>query len=182
MTNLTPSVENPRRPRAAWYLLALAPFAVASLIAALLGLRLYGQIKDMPRVVVPGQADIALDAGDYTGFLESSSVVDGVAYQAASWSGSCNIASATGTVVSLETSSSSTSYSFGSYAGKSAFGFTVPVDGTYHVACTGSEPSAVLAIGHGIGVSIVVMIVAMFAGIIGAVVVLVMVRRRRRRR
>ena len=181
MPDLTPEVVPARRPGAAWYLLALAPIAIAGAIAAVFGLRLYSDIKDMPRVVVPGERDLTLEAGDYVGYLEGKSVVDGVSYNTASWSGNCRMTGPNGEI-KLESSSTSTSYSLGSYAGQSTFVLTIPTTGAYHVACSGPEPSAVLAIGHGIGMGIVVMVVSAFGGFIGAIVVLVMVRRRRKRR
>ena len=71
MPDLTPQVAAVKpRTRAAWYWLALAPIALGAAIAAVVGFRLYGNIQDMQRVVVPGERVMTLEAGSYVGYLE----------------------------------------------------------------------------------------------------------------
>jgi hypothetical protein len=182
MPDLSPAVTPARRTRAAWYFLALVPIALGAGVAGLTGLRLYGAVKDMPRVVVPGAGDVTLDAGDYVGYLEGRTVVDGTSYSAATLSVQCAVTGAGGPVALASGSSTSTSYSLGDYAGQSAYTLTIPTAGAYHVACNGQGAPGALAFGHGIGTQIVTAVIAGLGGVFGAIVVVFLVRRRRKRR
>ncbi|MCE9572832.1 MAG: hypothetical protein K8W52_06720 [Deltaproteobacteria bacterium] len=169
------------RRRQPSYFFAALPMLLGIAAAVAFGVRLYTGVRDMERIVVPGERDLTLDAGDYVGFLESSSVVDGVSYSTRSFSGSCNLASAAGDAIRLDSPSGSTTYSFGSYAGQSSFAFTIPTSGTYHLACTGEKPSAVIAIGQGVGMGIVAILLAGFGGAVLSVVVFLLIYRRNKR-
>ena len=181
---ISPEVVPPP-PRRSWlraYAIALVPIALGFAIAGGLMWRLYGRIQDMERLVVPGERDLSLDAGDHVGFLEAHSVVEGVAYANDHFSGSCNQTDATSHApVALSSTTATTSYSLGSFAGRSVFGFTIPHDGTYHLACTGEGPPAVIAIGDGIGVAIVLAVCAGLGGFLVGGVMALRIRKRRKR-
>jgi len=170
------------RTSARWYLLAFVPILLGAAVAGLLFARMYGDIEAMPRVVVPGEGDVTLSAGDHVAFLENRSVVGDVAYANPSFTVSCALFDATTRApIKLASSSTHTTYSLGSYAGSSAFVFTTPHDGAYHVVCQGDASPGVIAFGDGIGAAIVGAIGAIFGGIGLAIFVALRVRRRRKR-
>lgn len=168
--------------RARWYLLALVPLAVG---AGVMGFGLYGlfdAVRQMPRVVVPGSGEVTLEAGDYIAFGETHSRVGDNVYVVGSLQLRCGMRAAQGgEPVALTTPTMTSQYSGGGFAGQSMFALTIPRAGTYQVACEGTGGPATLAFGTGIGTSIVVSVLSLFAGIGAAVVTLVVVRRRRRR-
>ncbi|HTJ42393.1 MAG TPA: hypothetical protein VL463_09885 [Kofleriaceae bacterium] len=164
------------------YAIAFVPVLVGMAIGGAMIWRVYSQVTGMQRLVVPGERDVILEAGSHVGFLESKSVVDGTEYANATFSGRCTLAEAgSNAPVELGKPTGTTSYSFGSYAGTSAFSFTAPHDGTYHLACSGDGPPAVLAIGDGIGLSIVIGAIGGLAGVIVAIVMALRIRKRRKR-
>jgi hypothetical protein len=181
---IQPEVVAPpaRRPWYRAYAIALVPILAGFAIAGGMMWRTYTQIRDMDRLVVPGERDLTLTAGDHVAFLEARSVVDGVAYSNDRFEGSCNLTDASShQPVALASTSASTSYSFGSFSGQSVFGFTIPHDGTYHLACTGDARPAVIAIGGGIGMSILLAIAGALGGLIVAAVMALRIRKRRKR-
>lgn len=181
---ISPEVVAPP-PRRSWfraYAITLVPIAVGFAIAGALMWRMYGRIQDMQRLVVPGERDLTLDAGDHVGFLEARSVVDGTAYVSDRFSGSCNLSDAASHApIALDSTGARTTYSVGSYAGQSAFGFTIPHDGTYHLACVGDGPPAVIAIGDGVGLLILVAVAGGLGGFLVAGVMALRIRKRRKR-
>lgn len=167
----------PRR----WYLVAVASFVVGAAIAVPSLLGLFDDIRDMPRVVVPGAHDVTLEAGDYVVYGETSSQVDGVAYVNNGFAVKCSLVGSDGAAVELRVPTAETQYSVGSHAGRSIYVFTSPAAGTYHFACEGSDPKAVLAIGHGIGGRLIAILIPLFIGMAGSGIAIFVVRRKRRR-
>lgn len=165
-----------------WYLLGLVPFAIGLGIGALSFLRMIDDVKHMPRVVVPGEQAVALGSGDFIVFGESDSIVGGTAYHAERFSVRCNLTGADGAPIELHSTAASTHYTIGSYAGSSMFTFTLPSTQRVTLACkTDQDVRAVLAIGRGIGVRIVIGVVALVSGILATVFATIVVYRRRKR-
>jgi hypothetical protein len=168
--------------RATWYLLALIPLAIGGAIA-IVGFRgLAGTIEAMPRVVVPGKGEVALEAGDHVAYGELRSQVGGTAYMATSLQLQCSlVASQGGSAIALTAPTAKTSYGYGAFQGESMFHMTIPRAGTYELACEGEGGPATIAIGPGIGGSIGYALGGMLGGAIGMVAVVFVVRSRRRR-
>lgn len=166
----------------AWYLVALVPLALGLGLGALSFLHMIDDIKHMPRVVVPGEQAVELGSGDYIVFGESDSVVDGTAYHAEHFSVRCNLTGAAGNAIELHSTAASTHYAIGGFSGTSMFTFTLPAPQRATLACkTDQDVKAVLAIGRGIGVRVVLALIALVGGILGSVFGMVVVYRRRKR-
>jgi hypothetical protein len=163
----------------AWYLTILAPLALCGL-SALAFVRLVHNIEAMQRFVVPGERTLKLDKGDYRVFAESESHLDGVAYANDRYSVRCSL-EAGGKPIELETSVGKITYSLAGYSGRAIFVFTMPAAGEARIACTTEDGKAVLAVGTGIGTSIVAGVLTAVFGVIGvfAVFAIVFVLRRR---
>ncbi|HEY5951461.1 MAG TPA: hypothetical protein VIV40_38470 [Kofleriaceae bacterium] len=157
----------------AWYLALLAPLALCGL-GVLAFLRLADNIDHMPRLVVPGESTLTLEARDYRVFAESESTVDGVAYANDHFSVRCAI-EANGKPLELATPTSRITYQLGGYAGRAIFVFTMPAAGTAKLACETDDGKAVLAVGTGIGTSIVAAVLTLVFGVIGTIAAFVIV-------
>jgi hypothetical protein len=175
-------MNNQRRVRASWYLLALIPLAIGTVYTVFAVRGLLDAVEQMPRVIVPGKSEIALHAGDYVVYGETESLFHGIAYVATSLQLRCGVrATDSGEAVALTNPSTSTRYRFRGFGGQSMFALTVPRAGTYEVACDGQGGPATIAFGAGLGAGIVTLLVGPFGGVIGAIVVAFLVRRWRRR-
>ena len=163
----------------AWYLMILVPLAIGASAVILSIMKLVDGVEQMQRVVMPGERTLALTAGDYIIYGETTSVVDGVSYLTESFSVSCKLTGAGGTPIALDRSSHTT-YSIDGYRGRSLFEAKIDKDGRYTLACTGDK-QAVLAFGHGMGATIVTIVLGALGGVFGAVGVLLIVLFRRRR-
>jgi hypothetical protein len=143
--------------------------------------RLVDSIDNMQRLVAPGERDIVLDAGDYVVFGESESVVDGVAYANDQWSVRCSM-TFEGAPLELRTVTGRTTYSFGNHAGRAIFEVTMPKSGTAHLACETEQGKAVIAVGTGIGASIVFGVLGLVFGVLlaGGVFTIIFIKRRKR--
>lgn len=171
--------------RRTWYLLALVPFAVGAALAVVSFVRLFDNLEGMPRLVVPGERSLELEAGDYVVYGETESVVDGTAYSNPRFAVRCALAHKDGTPITLSHATVARSYSFGGHAGNGMFEFELPSPETVTLSCTTEDGKAVLAIGRGIGGAIVAGVLSVLLGSLAAVVVFVVVfikRRRWRRR
>jgi hypothetical protein len=166
----------------AWYLIGLVPLAIGLGIGALSFLHMIDDIKQMPRVVVPGEHAIELAGGDYIVFGESDSVVDGTAYHAEHFSVRCHLTGASAEPIELHSTAASTHYAIGGFSGTSMFTFTLPSMESVTLACTTDQDvKAVLAIGRGIGVRVVLAVLSLLGGILGTVLAMIVVYRRRKR-
>jgi hypothetical protein len=168
------------RPGRVWFLVGFAPL----LLGAALGLHFYGAMKhgivDMQRVVVPGEADLQLGQGEYVLYGESRSVVDGTAYVNDSFSARCAVLDVeSDTQVALTSPTGSTTYTGFGYAGQSMFELDVPHAGTYRLHCEGDDAPAVIAVGRGIGTSIILLVVSILGGVIGFIAIMATVANRR---
>lgn len=180
------SEDNPKiSPGRIWYLAGVLIWIAGC--GATLGIGLgYGksQLEAMHRVVIPGETSFELAAGDYTGFYEVKSMVDGASYVGPdSISGvRCGVVNkATGEPVTIEAAGSSVKYTLGSYSGASMFEFTIATAGTYEVGCDYDGAPIVIAVGQGVGRMIVYIIVAAFGAFaLGAIAIIAVYRKRRR--
>lgn len=165
---------------AGWYGLIAAPIAAGILIAVWLIFAMVDAVEAMQRTLVPGTIELQLEADEYVLYAETQTVIDGKGYAfVEGGAGGCELVDASGRQVPLEARSSSTSYTFGSYQGKSFAEVDVPAAGRYVLSCEGG-PGAV-AIGGGIGAKLGLALAAGFGGILGGVVVGLLVRRARKR-
>jgi hypothetical protein len=158
-------------------------------MAAFLIDRLSTMQDGMTRVVVPGEQAVTLEAGSYTIFHETHSVIDGVVYASPGLGGLVvTVTGPDGEAVPLEAAGSGR-YSFGGHTGYSVFDFTAPVAGDYVVAgryqADGAGPETVIAVGAGFMSSLLGTIFGSlgiaFAGsiIAAALAVMTLVQRRR---
>jgi hypothetical protein len=192
MTDQTrrPTVERPA-PGRVWYvaavLVALAGFALA-------GYRVYSNIGDLmsglDQVVVPGQADLALEPGRYTIFHEYQSTVDGRIYSGTDVSGLLVriLPAGGGEPLTLDQPGATSSYELGGRAGRSVLAFEVPKAGEYKLVAVYPEgeekPQAVLAVGRGMTGRILTLVfsalVIVFLSVAAAALIAVITYRRRR--
>jgi len=177
-----------RSVHGAWYLVAVIPAAIGTAIAINIVRDLVDQIDELPRAVVPGTGDVALEAGDYVVYGERESVHDGVAYRSPSLQLRCGMQAlpdpttgAGGESVPLNAPSTRVSYGFGGYSGQSMFAVTIPHAGPYRVHCEGSGGPATLAFGIGIGARILNFVSAILVAAFGTIATIVVVRVLRRR-
>jgi hypothetical protein len=167
----------------AWYLTIVVPLAVC-VLGVFAFIRLVDNIEGMQRFVIPGERTLTLERGEHKIFAESESHVDGVAYSNERFAVRCS-AEADGKPLELRTVTGKIKYSLGGYSGRAMFAFTMPAAGAARIACTTEDGKAVLAVGTGIGVSIVAAVLTLVLGIlgtIGAFVIVFVLRRRRLKR
>ena len=185
-----PTVERPA-PGRVWYvvavLVALAGFAGA-------GVRVYANLGDLTRgmvqVVVPGEAEMALEPGRYTIFHEYQSSVDGRIYSGTDVTGLLVrvVPVDGGTPLTLDQLGVTTSYDLGGRSGRSVLAFDVARAGDYRLVAGYPEgeakSQAVLAVGRGVAGRILSLVFTAlgiaFLGVAVAVVIAVITYRRRR--
>ena len=150
----------------------------------------------LTQIVAPGRAELDLQPGRYTVFLEEQSTVNGTIYSTTqSVSGlACRASSVqNGSTVAMQKPTMSTSYSVGGRSGHSVLEFSIQQAGKYAVACDYGEgakgPEVVVAVGSGVGETITRTIVgglaALFGGVgaaLAVVVVGVIMREREKKR
>lgn len=149
----------------------------------------------LTQIVVPGSAQLHLQPGSYTVFLEEQSVVDGKIYSATqSINGlSCRVnAARDGASVALTKPTTNTTYSVNGREGHSVLAFPIKQAGTYTFACAYDEnvkgPNTVVAVGSGVGAAITRTVlgglVEFFGGGVAGVaaIVFVIVRREREKK
>ncbi len=130
----------PIRP-SLWYCLLSVPFFLVGtgvfLYALITGLT--GLTDSLTQVVVPGEAELALQSGrTYTVFLEQESVVDGEIYSTTEPVAGlgCRLTSIPGGgELGVRRAGANTTYSVGGRSGKSVLEFSVPADGAYGFSC-----------------------------------------------
>jgi hypothetical protein len=163
----------------AWYLTMLVPAALI-VLSVLSFMRLVDNIEGMQRLVAPGERTLTLERGDYRVFAESESTVDGVAYSNERYSVRCAV-TANGEPLKLESTTAKITYSMGGYAGRAIFVFTMPAAGTAQLTCTTEDGKAVVAVGTGVGTSLIAALLTGlfgFFGIFGAFTIVFVLRRR----
>jgi hypothetical protein len=165
-----------------WYLISLVPLIFGVIIGAATFLSAYVNIKQLPRLVVPGEKTLHFDGGIYLLYGEVDSVVDGTTYHADELSLRCTVHDAARTDIPLRAPRSTSRYGFSAYDGRSVYEVSILKPGDYTVACeTSSTQHAVVAIGHNIGITLIIGIIAFLTGIVGAVIAFVIVWRKRTR-
>lgn len=167
--------------RARWYLLALVPLGIGAVITVFSLRGLFDLIEHMPRVVVPGKGEIALEAGDHVVYGETQSLLNGTVYVSPSLQLRCGMRAPGGDPIELTAPSATTSYRIGGFAGQSMFKLTIPRAGTYLLACEGDGAPATIAVGTGLGAELLIAVVGLLGGLGGVIVIVFIVRRRRRR-
>jgi hypothetical protein len=177
-----------RSVRGTWYWLAVIPAAIGGAIAIGGVSNLVDRIEQMPRIVVPGTGEVALEPGDYVAYGETQSVLGGIAYRTQSLQLRCGMRAlpnhATddgGESIALRAPSAHVRYGLGGYSGESMFALTIAHAGRYRVHCEGSGGPATLSIGSGLGAGIVTLVLGIVGGAFAAIATLFVVRVLRRR-
>jgi len=170
-------------PRRSWYAFAVALALVGGCGVVGAGMwHAYDKVTHMPRGVMPGDLELTLDSGSYTIFWEPRSVVDNQAFVSQQASVRCQLASADGHQAKLSSSGASVSYSMGSYKGQSLFDADVDQAGKYTLSCASDDGAkVVLAVGQGLGTTIVLTIVGGIVGFGAGVAIFLVVYYRRRK-
>lgn len=185
-----PTVERPA-PGRIWY--AVAVLAVLAGLAAG-AYRIYSNIdeltKGMVQVVVPGEADLALEPGSYTIFHEYESSIDGRIYSGTDVTGLLVriVPVDGGAPIKLEQPAVTSSYTLSGRSGRSVLIFEVTEPGDYRLIAgypEGEENSeAVLAVGQGMTGGILSLVFGALAfaslGIAAGVAIALPTYRRRR--
>lgn len=187
----TRTKQGPPPPSKWWYAVAVVVvFAGFGGMASYMLPRIESYGSSLIRFVAPGEIDMSLkEPGTYTVFHEERSVVDGRLFVSDTISGlGVSVQSMdTGESIPVVRASMNETYSFGSYAGKSAFNFDIASPGSYRlVAAYGdgrAEPRVVLTIGHnflsGLLLTIFGGIAIVFAAIAIAIAIVVVVAQKR---
>ncbi len=177
-----------RKRTSGWYylLVLLVPIVGCGASFATGFTVLHGKVEEMSRVVMPGEAAVELKAGEYTGYYERQSVVDGTTYSTGDLGGlRCDLRDEAGAEVAVRGTTTRASYGFGAFSGESIFQFTAATPGRYRLACVradgGDEPKVVLAVGGALMGSILVTMLPGLGGVILGIVFFVVVYRKRRR-
>jgi hypothetical protein len=146
----------------------------------------------LTQIVVPGTAELSLQPGQYSVFLEEQSTVNGKIYSTTeSIAGlSCRIRSVqNGTPIAMAQASANVTYSVNGRSGRSVLEFPIQQAGRYALACDYGEgskgPEVVVAVGSGVGSAIAGTVVgglsAFFGGAGGGVIVILLVVFKRER-
>lgn len=177
----------------AWYAVAAVVFVASAVGALWILLAGIGGIGDsVVRVVVPGVATLNLDeAGSYTIFHESRSVIDGVIYTADNVNGLrvTLTAESSGKPVAITQPSMSSHYSISGHEGASILAFDIAEPGRYRLSAAydgaASRGRTVLAIEHGFVAKLLRTIAGTVAtgllGLVAAVVIAAITFAKRRR-
>jgi hypothetical protein len=152
-------MEGNPMPGRIWYGIALALLVAAGVAATVLAFsRLNGLAKELPQVIVPGEADLTFHRpGTYTVFLERESVVNGQLFSTSDDIAELRVqlVSPNGAPITLSAPAMSSNYSFGGRSGLAVLACEITEPGKYHLAAGypdgRQEPKGVLAIGLGVG-------------------------------
>jgi len=163
-----------RSPSRVWYWVA-ALLVVAGVAYGAHGCgAAWNAFEEMPRVGVPGQGVVALDAGSYTLYAESGDSGE----RSTVW---CSLAQKDGTAATLGDPSVRETYQVGARKGASLFDAEVPAAGDYLLDCD-VDHGMVIAVGRRVVVHLAWTVLGALAAVAtGAVLgIVVFVRRRRR--
>lgn len=138
--------------------------------------RLSSQVDKLTRIAVPGTSEVMLPAGESIGYGEPADGEVGEFRLAAH----CDAIAKDGSEISIGAPVAKVSYQLGSRQGVSLMSIKTATPGNVTITCT-TDHAFTLAIGGGVGTSIVVGILAMLAGVLLAVMLVVRTWRRRRR-
>jgi hypothetical protein len=184
-----------REVRPSWWYASIGvalALAGVGLFAYLLVHGIFHLTDSLTQVVVPGQAQLSLNApGTYTIFLEEPSVVDGRIYSTTeSVDGlKCTVTSQSANQqIPLRRPGMSVTYNVHGRSGRSVLAFPVKIAGQYTLFCNYPQdtrgPQTVVAVGAGVGEklsqTVLWSLVSMFGGMgSGALVIARMVMKRR---
>ena len=182
-----------KAPARGWYALGCLPVILG--FAAFIGI-LVAQLPKMDdelkQIVVPGAAELALEPGRHTVFLEYRSVVNGKVYAIDQVPGlSVRVEASDGTPVAVRAPMGSASYSLGGRRGEAIDVFEVDRAGTYRISADYGEtagPETVIAVGQDFmqGMFVVILsamgVVAVGLLLSAAVIVAIYLARRKARR
>ena len=157
------------------YLYALIVLAAGLGTLALMILRMKGQVDDLTRIAVPGTSELSLPAGESIGYGEPSPDAIGDV----SFSARCNAVAADGSKVELGTPTAKVTYALGSHQGVSILSINAEHAGKVTLTCTATEPF-ILAVGGGVGTSILIGVLAGVGGFFGALTIAVLTWVKRR--
>lgn len=158
------------------YLVALALALSGGAVMGLMFWRLSSQVDKLTRIAVPGTSEIMLAAGESIGYGEPADGDVGEFMLAAH----CNAVAQDGSEIVINAPSTKVSYQLGSRQGVSLLSIKMATPGKVTITCT-TDHAFTLAIGGGVGTSIVLGILAMLAGMLLAVILAVRTWRRRKR-
>ena len=152
---------------------AVQTYGKLSVLVNNAGILFRSTIEDMRRFRMPGKAEVVLPSGPTSLYVEHRSIVDGEEVRAPeALDFHCTLTDPVGKDVPFEPTSSSVSYSFGDYAGRSAFDVHTRAAGTYVLACdasgaarSGGGPRFAVAMGYGVAVWT---LVALIGGLVPA--------------
>ncbi len=177
-----------------WHCLWGAPFLLIGL--GFFGYTLFHGLMhvtdSLTQIVVPGNAELNLQPGRYSVFLEEQSIVNGKIYSTTeSIAGlECRVTSVQGgKTIAIEKPGTSASYSVNGRSGHSVLEFPIQQNGKYAFACDYGEstkgPEVVLAVGSGVSEAIYRTVFGALAsffggGVAGLIPVLVVVLMRER--
>jgi hypothetical protein len=142
-------------PGRKWYFIAFLVFVIgAAAGAATAYVRLSGLTRELPQIVVPGEAELNFSRpGTYTIYLERESVVEGRIYSTSDEIAGLRVrlTSPSGAPIDLTPPSISSNYTLAGRSGVGVLSCTIAKPGRYHVAAAypdgRREPQGVLAIG-----------------------------------
>lgn len=147
-----PEDLGPLRPSSVWYwvagAIALAGIVGGIVLAIVTVVDTIDEVDAWPRIDVPGTADVSLDRGDHTLFLEYPGAYEG--YRAIA--PDVEVTSPSGVEIPVvRRPYGGTTYSWSGHQGESFASFFVPEDGTYQIeVVSDSEPLQEVAIGQDI--------------------------------
>src|SRR6185503_15494940 len=118
-----------------WYLVALVPGLIGMVLVLIGTIRMFGDIADMQRMLVPGEHAFELGIGDYRGYVETESEIDGRSIKGDNVAVECTLTVA-GAPVALKPRELKGEYSTPTFTGTARFDFTMPKAGSAHFACT----------------------------------------------
>jgi hypothetical protein len=187
-------MTTPRPVSGWWYLLGAGLLVLGPAVTVLIGVsRVQSRVEAMPRALMPGTLLADLEPGEYALYREENSIVEGRSVTSTPAFGlSCGVqAEAGGRMVPIVTSSTSTSYTVGSYSGRTIGSFEVVEAGGYRIDCElalpsgmpvgGFEPRVVLAVGSGVTGAILTLVGAAFASALVGLIALLVVRSKRKK-
>jgi hypothetical protein len=184
------SEQRAARPTRWWYAVALVILVAGFALAGLFVFdRLTRATDALTRVDVPGEAQLPLEAGDYTIFHELQPSTDGVVAGTSDLEGLVlGLSGPDGAAVTLEAYGASGSYSVGGRTGRAVMSFTASEAGDYRLVAAypdgADAPRGVLAIGKGFVEGILTTVFGALGIVLGAgaVAVVIAIRTFLRRR
>jgi hypothetical protein len=127
-----------------------AALVVAGIAVGVIGVvRLVGSVESMPRVMMPGKASVELPAGDSAIFVETRSVIHGIAVVSQPPANMRCLVEGTADDPVLVVPSREVTYVMGSYEGRLVYDVEGARAGTHQVSCESDGGQFVLAFASG---------------------------------